>query len=136
MPYPVPPTHSVRLLGLALFAAVALGAGVAVGQTQPPARVTWYTQDQADIGRREFNTECAGCHGYSMFTAFRNYRTAEKFYDKISGSMPRWMPGSLREEDYVNILAYMLQENGFQPGDEELTSERARLRLIVPAEGR
>lgn len=117
------------LMAVGLVAAM-LGIGSATGQQAPTANL-WYTQQQADIGRREFNTSCAACHGYSMFTRFLKFRTADRFYDKISGSMPRWAPASLPEQDYVNILAYMLQETGFAPGNVPLTSERARLRQIV-----
>lgn len=131
MPSLLQPYRSARLLGLAALA-LAFGSGVATAQ--PAASGPWYTQEQADAGLRDFNTNCAACHGYSMFTRFQKYGTAEKYYNKITGSMPKWMPGSLPEDVYTNILAYMLQQSGFQPGDVELTSDRARLRQIIPAE--
>lgn len=131
MPSLLPSYRSARLLGLA---ALALAVGAGVTTAQPAASGPWFTQEQADAGLRDFNTNCAACHGYSIFTRFLKYGTAEKFYIKIEGEMPKWMPGSLPEEVYINVLAYMLQQSGFQAGDVELTSERARLRQIVLAE--
>lgn len=110
---------------------LALGTGAANSQATPALSQTWYTQEQATAGRQNFNTSCAACHGYSMFTRFLKFDTAEKYFNKISGSMPRWDPGSLPEQDYVNILALMLQETGFPAGDVPLTSERTLLRQIV-----
>jgi mono/diheme cytochrome c family protein len=123
-------SFSVNWAGPAMIA-LAIGTASASSQTAVALPQAWYTQEQADAGRINFNTSCAACHGYSMFTRFLKFSNAEKYFNKISGSMPRWDPGSLPEQDYVNILALMLQETGFPPGDVPLTSDRARLRQIV-----
>ena len=39
----------------------------------------------------------------------------------MKDEMPEDNPGGLSEEEYMDVLAYLLQENGYPPGD-ELTS--------------
>lgn len=124
-------SSAMRFMLVPTLVAVLFGACQAYAQEAASTSQTWYTQEQADLGRRDFNTSCAACHGYSMFTRFLKFRTAERYYNKMSGSMPKWAPATLPEQDYVNILAYLLQETGFPAGEVPLTSERARLRQIV-----
>ena len=44
--------------------------------------------------------------------------------------MPQNAPGSLSRQQNADILAYMLQENGFKPGIEELATDKAMLDTI------
>ncbi|GEM_PF-1050752 len=117
---------------------LALAVLPADAQTGQPSSATtaWYTSAQADLGRRNFATNCAACHGASMFTIFRHKSSAASYYNFISGSMPKHLPGSLPEEDYVSIVAFMLSAWGFPAGNTELTADRSVLKHIIPADGR
>jgi hypothetical protein len=140
MDLPRLPPFSALARPLALAALLVLGAATGGAQTgdgaaRGSAATAWFTAAQADAGQRAFNTHCAACHGSSMLDIFRGYATVERYYNFISGSMPRHLPGSLPETDYLSVVAYLLRTSGFAAGERELTAERAQLRRIVPADG-
>jgi PQQ-dependent dehydrogenase (s-GDH family) len=98
---------------------------------------------QAAAGKTAYNSNCAVCHGGSMtdgtfgpplagdyFKDTWSGRTVRAFYDRAK-AMPPASPGSLPEDVYVNILAYVLQVNGFQAGNAELNSGSMLDRAIV-----
>jgi hypothetical protein len=43
-------------------------------------------------------------------------RTVRAFYDRAHKTMPPAAPASLPGETYANIVAYVLELNGFKPG--------------------
>ena len=45
--------------------------------------------------------------------------------------MPRDDPGSLEESVYIDIVAYVLQQNAFPSGAEELKSDAETLKSIL-----
>ena len=57
-------------------------------------------------------------------------RTAGDLFDKIRLSMPDDNPGSLSKESAADVLAYLLNENGFPAGGQELAHETALLKQI------
>jgi PQQ-dependent dehydrogenase (s-GDH family) len=94
-----------------------------------------YTAAQAERGRREYDSHCAVCHGSTLTNGtfgtplagpyFRSNwfgRTVRALYDK-SRTMPPASPGSLPPETYAAIVAYILQLNGFEPGETELPAD-------------
>jgi alcohol dehydrogenase (cytochrome c) len=130
-----------RLPFLVLLAALA-GAIVAgqqpapTGQPAPPglpAPAGPYTTAQADAGRAAYMTSCAGCHGPDLLGGnespplagnnFKNAWRARTTRDLLvySQAMPPDTPGSLSEQTYVNIVAFILQANGTPPGPRPLT---------------
>ena len=134
----MPPLSPLRFARMVTFAmsAIACLAWPAAAEPRGSGLQTWFTDAQAETGRTTFIASCAACHGASMLAIFRGYSTVEKYFNFISGSMPKHLPGSLPDEDYLAVVAYMLRLNGFKPGDNALTTERARMRQIIPAEGR
>ena len=48
-------------------------------------------------------------------------------------TMPEEDPGGLSEQDYTDVLAYLLRENGYPPGD-ELTAD-ALEEIVIEFEG-
>lgn len=132
MPPPALPRPAARPLALATLV---FCTSAAAAEPRGSGLLPWFTEAQAEIGRTTFVANCVACHGTSMFGIFRRYSTVERYFNFISGSMPKHLPGSLPEEDYLSIVAFLLRASGFKPGGAELTAERARLRQIVPAEG-
>jgi len=57
--------------------------------------------------------------------------------DRVKRTMPADNPGGLDDLSYVNVLAYMLQENGYQPGQVPLGVDPNLLELLViePSQG-
>ncbi|HUP40569.1 MAG TPA: glucose/sorbosone family PQQ-dependent dehydrogenase [Vicinamibacterales bacterium] len=88
-----------------------------------------YTAAQAAAGRTAFNADCAVCHGNTLtngtmapplagesFHAAWTGRSVRALFDAAK-MMPPANPGSLPDETYRNILAYILQVNGYAAGE-------------------
>jgi quinoprotein glucose dehydrogenase len=125
------------LPGVLLAASWAMSAQLAA---QPAAASTVrsvkdgvYTAEQAARGRAVYNTHCAECHmadlaGHEYAGALAGYGFQLKWQDapladllgRMRG-MPLGRPGSLTAQEYVDILAYALQKNGYPAGTVELT---------------
>ena len=91
----------------------------------------WFTAEQAEQGENEFAVGCGGCHGAEMIEAFAGYETVDRYFLFITGSMPADDPGNLGMRQYLAVIAYLLQENGFPAGDVELTNDRELLSQII-----
>jgi len=85
-----------------------------------------YTQAQAAHGETMFREKCAACHGMGTFgpalggdSFWKSWdrKTARSLYSKIIGGMPPDDPGSLPEKDVIDIVGYLLHENGLPAGD-------------------
>ena len=55
--------------------------------------------------------------------------------DLISTTMPRTEPGSLSQQAYLDIVAYILQKNDYPPGRDELTVDRIETIRVTRKEG-
>lgn len=121
----------------------ALGMAVAMAgmlMAAAPAQAQVFTKAQADQGRKDYDGQCAMCHGAELLgpdapalvgsEVMHNFSTAAGLYDYISVAMPPQAPGLLDEEVYVNILAYILERNGAQAGDEALDADSVKLAAI------
>jgi mono/diheme cytochrome c family protein len=85
----------------------------------------YYTAEQAARGQRTFGRICAVCHGRTEFTGpiFQVTWMAdpvEALFEHISTKMPQNRPGSLSAQEYIDVVAYMLQLNRRPAGDREL----------------
>jgi S-disulfanyl-L-cysteine oxidoreductase SoxD len=121
--------HAVSLaVGLAML----VGVGAAIAQS--PA----YTLEGAEIGTEQvargetaYFDNCAGCHGEDLrsmdsnapdlrgpsFKASWTGRPLLERYEQIHATMPPYDPGSLPEQTYVDIMAYVLSINGVPASD-------------------
>ncbi len=113
---------------LAGTGAAALMIAMTAAQPQPAA-TSVFTADQATVGQTAYQTACARCHqpdlrgsmdapplaGTNFFNAWRGRSTAD-LYNKIITSMPVDNPGSLPEQAVTSIVAYILRQNGANPG--------------------
>jgi len=43
-------------------------------------------------------------------------------FDRVRTTMPQGNPGSLRAQDYLDLIAFILQANNFPAGSHELTT--------------
>lgn len=129
---------------------IALSAsGRVVAQSSPSASPT-YTAAQADQGKPAYAQHCASCHGENLddgeFAAplkgpeFRQKwgsDSLEPLFDTMSTTMPVSSPGTLGDAVYAQILAYMLQENGLEPGTTELPADPDVLKtMLMPLSAR
>ncbi|HWN99218.1 MAG TPA: PQQ-binding-like beta-propeller repeat protein, partial [Blastocatellia bacterium] len=101
-----------------------------------------YTQDQAGRGKALYAKECASCHGQSLegrpATALAGERfmakwgqgkhTIDDLYYITRTQMPYEKPGSLTEQQYIDIVAFILATNGYQAGTRALLADPKILR--------
>jgi len=104
----------------------------------PPAL---YTKDQAEKGAIAYYKNCAMCHGPALQgqsggysgPALKGEDFADPSYDFhvseifnfVAKLMPSATPGSLPPDEYVAIMAFILQQNGYPEGAKELTYDGA-----------
>src|SRR5262249_30818071 len=85
-----------------------------------------YSPDQSKAGKATYDAKCAGCHdggamgpelwGDPFLTSWEN-KTVGTFFERIKTTMPEDSPGSLSDAEILNVIAYVLQTNGFAAGD-------------------
>jgi mono/diheme cytochrome c family protein len=123
-------THSaaIRFIGSASVLAVAV---VAAGQA--PQGALSFTAAQATAGRDAYSRSCASCHLDSLRGSFEapaligddfvnmwGGRTTRDLLTMMRTSMPPATPGSLGDDAYLGIIAYILSSNGAAPGPRAL----------------
>ncbi len=122
-----------KSLTSALLVIAAGGAMLITAQQAPPAGP--YTAAQAATGRGVYQASCQGCHGADLgginnaaalagglFMGSWGNRTTSDLVGFLQGAMPPGNPGSLGEEAYVNVVAFLLDYNGARPGNQPLTA--------------
>ena len=92
-----------------------------------------YTAAQATAGMGKFIGNCAVCHGAKLqgmagpslkgpnFASAKANFSISDVFTIVSQNMPATNPGSLEQGDYVEIMAYLLQQNGYPAGSSALT---------------
>jgi alcohol dehydrogenase (cytochrome c) len=123
---------------ITLGAAVIATSGVMIVSQQSraqPRQSGPYTAEQALAGRTAYQANCAACHASDLSgregpqLAGANFMT--QWGDKTAGelvsftraTMPPGSGGSLLDQTYVNLVAFILDANGAQPGDRPLSTE-------------
>lgn len=77
-----------------------------------------YTQAQADRGASAYKRSCINCHIPRDYATLIQQGPNSKnqiagYYDLIRQTMPQDAPGTLSEEVYLNLMAYILSLNKF-----------------------
>ncbi len=118
------PRRAIAVAGFAL--ALTLGTAHADG-------TGWFTPDQVSAGRWAYEQRCATCHGADLegsgapalkgttFNAQWNGKTLQQFYSYVHGQMPLGAAGTLKGQDYVNVVAFILSRSGLPAGTQKLT---------------
>jgi alcohol dehydrogenase (cytochrome c) len=138
-------------IGAAAVLLVALPlAGLKSAVAQQPASPTGqaaYAASQAVAGQEVYRVACASCHLPTLRGTFEapelagpNFRNAwgnrpvSELLDYSRRTMPLQAPGSLTDEQYAAVTAYMLRENGVAPSVQPL-SFASRGQVIGAAQG-
>jgi mono/diheme cytochrome c family protein len=95
-----------------------------------------YTAAQAERGKKLFEAKCTACHDTARFTGdvFLEPwagKPLKDVFDIASGTMPEDNPGSLKQEEYADILGYFLSLNGFAAGEADLPGNGAAMAAIT-----
>jgi mono/diheme cytochrome c family protein len=106
--------------------------------SKPAAQVALsFTAAQADRGYADYAHNCLDCHGSNLDNGefggpplkgasfLRHWDAANvgALFGFMKAKMPPDRPGQLNDETYADIIAYILGENGYRPGDKELPAE-------------
>jgi hypothetical protein len=110
-----------------------------------------FTSDQALRGKSAFEGSCARCHNVALvgsergpaikgptFLSHWEKDNLAGLFTKIRDTMPEGGPGTVSDELKIDILTYILQQNGFPSGREELKVDLSALediRVKPDAEG-
>jgi mono/diheme cytochrome c family protein len=124
---------------LLALAACLVGNSLGLAGLAQPAtdsRTVWdgvFSPDQAQRGRQQYVGACASCHkedlggdGVTPGLAGKEFlegwdkQTVEDLFTRIKTTMPADRPGSLADPDYLDVVAFVLRENGFPSGRGEL----------------
>ena len=140
------------LLAAALFAAALTSSLLAAQQT--PSRTVWdgvFTADQAARGRLAFAGECAECHGANLQGGEGKALSGDQFWkdwkERSVGELLTFvrtnMPfddagikkGTLAPSTYADIVAHILESNGFPAGRAELNQASSAGVQIIRKDG-
>ncbi len=110
-----------------------------------------YTAEQAEVGGKLYQQYCAACHGPNLDDgSFAAPVVGDVFYGKWGGKpvlelfkfikerMPPGLQGDISDEQYRQIVSYLLQKQGLPASDEPLSDKGQVLGMMalpLPASG-
>jgi cytochrome c5 len=88
---------------------------------------------QATRGEGVYEATCANCHQPDQFIGPRfadawNDRRVGDFYSLVRSTMPVDNPGGMKEQEYIDVMAYLLKANHATPGSDTVSSDTTFLR--------
>lgn len=104
-----------------------------------------YSAAQAGRGETEFQRACLTCHGFDLqglagrgpalsgaaFMTNWETESVANLFTRLKTTMPRNNPGSLTEDVYLDLLAFMLKANDYPTGAADIrTAGLAELSLV------
>jgi len=110
-----------------------LGHVYAQGKTKDDG---WYTEEQAAAGAKTFSQSCAPCHGTNLEggagpalkgTSWQQLYGGAKLltvWGEIKGPMARYAGTTFATQQSLDLLAYLLQQNGLPAGNQPLVDTR------------
>jgi mono/diheme cytochrome c family protein len=133
---------------------VAVVAAQDDAKSRKTVREAVYTAAQAERGKQVYEANCVTCHledleGSANPTAgargapLAGTRFVQDFgeskvsalFNKMKRDMPSGRPGTLSDQEYLDVATYVLQKNKFPAGDAELTTDAADIVWIPGAGG-
>ncbi len=123
-----------------VLTALAFATGAVFAQ-DPDAPAPVFTAEQQELGQAAYLATCAqGCHqpdmtgigpiaplrGEAFLSSFGS-RSVGELTEAIRTAMPPTAPGSLSQETYLNLTAFILAMNGGRPGITMLSLENPTL---------
>ena len=125
-----------------VIAALLLLASGASAQDLPAGP---FTAAQVDAGRTAYIDHCMMCHGARLqglgeaqplvgkdFVDLWGHDTAAELYTSVRIEMPQNDPGSLSDDVYLNLVAFLLHANGAKTGTAPLDAKSAiKIETIV-----
>jgi cytochrome c-type protein NapC len=104
---------------------------------QPPSKLNgWYSVEQAAAGEKLFEDSCSGCHGTKLEggdgPALSGATWKQRFggaklltvWGEIKGPMAEYAGKTFTTQQSLDLLAYLLQQNGLAAGTRPLADTR------------
>ncbi|HWT06611.1 MAG TPA: PQQ-binding-like beta-propeller repeat protein [Xanthomonadales bacterium] len=134
------------------FALAGMGAALAVsallfsGAASRPSDPGAYTRAQAASGQLVYVQHCLKCHGANLeggagavlmgprfgASLAKGKMSAPALFQFVSGAMPLDAPGTLTEQQYLDVLAFILEKNAYAPGSSPLTKATLARQPLLP----
>ena len=101
-----------------------------------------YTTPQAERGRVVYTGQCGRCHGEDLagsrayplagepFMDHWDEHTLQQLFRRIRDTMPPADAGTLSAADARDVVAFVLQQNGFPAGSAELAHDERELSAV------
>jgi mono/diheme cytochrome c family protein len=142
----------LRVLGsgsvVVWIAALAFSAASAhVAPVQKTTNDGVYTKAQADGAKKQYDTICASCHAFTVaakkkpkdlplgdepfFEAWSG-RTLSEMITLIALTMPNDGSATVTDAEAADLVAYILQQNGYPAGSSPLTKATASIVIQRP----
>src|SRR5688572_9880223 len=133
-----------------LSVAMIIGIFSPLAAQDPPAIWTGvYTAAQAERGATVFQNHCSECHHEDLsggegpalvgnsFMVKWEMSSVERLFHKIRDTMPEVGSGNVTDAQKLDVVAFILQQNGYPAGKTELTDVQSALAAIrmVPRGG-
>lgn len=136
-----------RAVFVALFAATSpVWSFQAPSENSPVERAIWsgvYTPAQAARGKEIFEVQCFGCHRHDLTGSNRapalrgehfmldwDHQTIEALFTKVKNDMPPVYSETVSPQSKLDIIAYILQVNGYPAGSRELAVDSNELKEV------
>ncbi len=113
-----------------------------------------FTEAQAKRGQSGYSGACGRCHGRRLngapedpdmrstpplarakFLRVWEGRSLATLFEYTRATMPESNPGSLTDDEYIDVIAYMLSVSGMPAGDDELKPDPQPLARVVIEQG-
>lgn len=124
----------------------ALVQDVSTAQPAPARRSVWdgiYTEPQAQRGKAAYEEQCAFCHAADLSgEGFAPALIEETFKGRwqdgnlgdlftiVKQTMPQDKPASLSDQEYAEIVSYLLKSNKYPAGEQQLEPNPAALKEV------
>ena len=143
-------TSTITLLAgatVALVTTIALSSVSAQNGAKATSNDGVFTKAQADRAGAQFTKMCADCHAFTgtqrkkpgdvvlggpLFFKAWNGRTLDEMVTTIVMTMPSDGSGEVTEPEGLDLVAYILQQNGYPAGSKPLTKETASTVVLRP----
>jgi mono/diheme cytochrome c family protein len=117
-------TPHLPLILVAVVLVIAISACASPTPAAAPTVAGPTAGQLADQGKLVFASHCAKCHGdqgqgvtapanIGPNAQLEKYKTAKGLYDYVSTVMPNDAPGSLSQQEYMQVVSYLLVQNKF-----------------------
>jgi mono/diheme cytochrome c family protein len=127
-----------------VIAAAAVGAVLSIAASQD-----LFTSEQAEAGRVVYKDHCQVCHGDRLLSGemggpplsgsffFNRWegKTIGELYSYTQEFMPFGRGGTLSKSEYSDVIAFVLEYNGFGAGETELAPDSETMDFKISKPG-